>query len=288
MKITDCTALYINLKKDTVRKARVECYLDKLNIKYYRIDAVYGKQLKDPKYVSKISKKMGIPVGKLIPSYWMDRHNFKTMTSYQDAVLNKVGAYLSHLLAIQTALKKKLTKVLILEDDIEPLKNITKSFSIPKDADIFYLGGTFLKTTSGLSKTTSGLSKTSASLSKKYARKAVVPINRKEVKLLGAFSYIIPSREKMLDIKNVLSSVFLEGKGKDKSIFWRSGKVRLRAQSIDFAYVNLFQQYGNCYVINPVSISHAELGSNIINNRRKYKLNHFLLDTHEKNHKRFF
>ena len=103
------------------------------------------------------------------------------------------------------------------------------------------------------------------------------------LKMVGGFAYIIPTREKMIEIYNVLMSVFNGGKGHDKHKDWRSGVPKMRAQAIDLMYVNHYQKNGNCYVVNPVRISHKELGSNIENNRKRYKIDHFLTDTH-KNH----
>jgi hypothetical protein len=272
LKIHNIPALYINLERDLEKRNQIEQYLSKLKIGFHRIDAVNGQFLKNSQYRSKVAKILDIPESKLKVSYWMDRKNFKTMTNYQNAVLNKVGCYLSHLLAIQTALDMGLDKVLILEDDIQPLSNINHSFTIPKETDIFYLGGSFFHQKQKMSYT----------VSKQLA------VDTKFLKVNGTFAYIIPSRQKMVDIYNVLMSVFLDGKGKDKSPEFRSGNVRLRAQSIDFAYINHFQTYGSCYVINPVMISHQEMGSNIANNRAKYKLKHILFPQQEKQLKPYF
>ena len=58
---------------------------------------------------------------------------------------------------------------------------------------------------------------------------------------------------------NVLMSVFNDGKSHDKHKDWRSGSFKLRAQAIDLMYVNHFQKNGNCYISNPVKVSHKEL-----------------------------
>ena len=272
MYISDYNILYINLEKDLDKNIRMKELLDKLGLSYNRIEAIYGKQLKNKQYRKKISSILDVPQVKLASSYWMDRKNFKTMTSYESAVLNKVGCYLSHLLAIQTAIDNGFDNVMILEDDIQPLSNINQSFTVPKNADIFYLGGSFFHQKQSLNPTS----------------KKTVAIDTNFLKVNGTFAYIIPSRKKMLDIYNVLMSVFLDGKGKDKSPNFRSGNVRLRAQSIDFAYINHFQTQGSCYLVNPVMISHEEMGSNISNNRAKYKLSHILFPLQEKKLKPYF
>ena len=106
--------------------------------------------------------------------------------------------------------------------------------------------------------------------------------------MVGGFAYIIPTREKIIEIYNVLMSVFNQGKAHDKHKDWRSGVPKMRAQAIDLAYVNHFQKNGNCYILNPVSISHVELGSNIANNRSKYKISHFLTTEQQKLSKSLF
>ena len=263
MYISNFKVLYINLKQDLQKKKKIVNDLEKLGLSYKRIDAVYGKLLKDIKYRTLISSKLGISSNKLHPNYWTNRSNFKTMTRYKDPILAKVGCFLSHIIAIKFALEKNYKSVLILEDDVKFLNNILNKFTIPVDADIFYLGGSFFHQKEKL----------------EYTTKKNILIDTDKLKVNGTFAYIIPSRDKMKDIYNCLMSVFLEGKGKDKSPRdFRTGKVRLRAQSIDFAYINHFQKYGKCYLINPVKIIHEELGSNISNNRNKYKLKHILFD----------
>ena len=46
---------------------------------------------------------------KLKVNYRTDRKNFKTMCKYPDAIMKKVGAYLSHLYAIKIAKDKNLS-----------------------------------------------------------------------------------------------------------------------------------------------------------------------------------
>tara|TARA_B100000925_G_C22000424_1_gene470987 strand:+ start:622 stop:1440 length:819 start_codon:yes stop_codon:yes gene_type:complete len=266
MKIQDIHAIYINLEKDREKRNRIEKILKSLKIKNTRQDAVYGKNLENNIYRNTIAGKIGVPPVQMGIDFWMNRSNFKTMTKYQSAVLPKVGAYLSHLLAIKKAIDMKLDKVLILEDDIDPLENVNEKFNIPTNTDIFYLGGSFWKKNSLVDTGTPYIS-----------------IDGDILKMVGGFAYIIPTREKMIEIYNVLMSVFNGGKGHDKHKDWRSGVPKMRAQAIDLMYVNHYQKNGNCYVVNPVRISHKELGSNIENNRKRYKIDHFLTDTH-KNH----
>ncbi len=272
MKIKDTHILYINLKEDTEKRKRIEHQLDSLKLNYTRVDAVRGSELSKLAYRKKIGNLLGIPMTKLKVNYWTDRKNFKTMCKYPDAIMKKVGAYLSHLYAIKIAKDKNLSKILILEDDANFLDNSNKSFIVPKNADIMYLGGSFFNK----------VEKTPKLL------KRVIKLDTDIIKLVGAFALLIPSKQKINDINNVLRAVFLPGKGKDKHKDWRTGTIRLRAQALDFVYLNFFQKFGNCYLVNPVMIEHKELGSNICNNRKKYKIRHFLFESQSKKVKSLF
>lgn len=271
MKIQDLHAIYINLEKDAPKKNRIEKMLNHLRVKHTRLDAVYGKNLENIQYKNNVAKRVGVPSKQMDIEFWMNRSNFKTMTKYQSAVLPKVGAYLSHTLALKKAIDLGLDKVLILEDDIDPLENVNRPFTIPKNTDIFYLGGSFWNKSPMVDN-----------------GNAYVNIDGDDLKMVGGFAYIIPTKEKIREIYGVLMSVFKDGKAHDKHQYWRSGLPKMRAQAIDLMYVNHYQKNGNCYIINPVRISHKELGSNIENNRKKYKISHFLTDTHKNNIKPLF
>lgn len=271
MRIRDYHSIFINLDKDSDKKERVTKILTSLNVKHTRQEAVYGKSLENKQYRDKIARLFKVSPSKLDIEFWMNRSNFKTMTKYKSAVLPKVGAYLSHTLAIKKAIDMGLDKVLILEDDMDPLENVNQPFSIPANTDIFYLGGSFWGKDDSLD-----------------VEKPYVPINGQQLKMVGGFAYIIPTRSKMIEIYNVLMSVFNEGKSHDKHKDWRTGIPKMRAQAIDLMYVNHFQKNGRCFIVNPVRISHKELGSNIQNNRRKYNISHFLTDTHKKQIKPLF
>jgi hypothetical protein len=264
---TDFPVLYINLEKDAAKKTIIEKNLKNVGFRFNRINAIYGKKLYDSKYRTNISTILNVPSNKLSPEYWLDRSNFKTMSSSPDVILPKVGAYLSHLLAIKTALDKKYNSVLILEDDAAPLKNINESFTIPQDADIFYLGGTFFHQITKIPNNND-----------KH-----IKINIEKLKMCGGFAYIIPNRESLLDAYNLLMSVFNdENNAHDKHDEWRSGYPKMRAQTIDFMYINHFQKNGKCYIVNPVKFTHEEMGSNIVENRSRYDLKFFYNDLQQK------
>ena len=272
MKIKDSHILYINLKEDTEKRKRIEHQLDSLKLNYTRVEAVRGAKLKNLAYRKKISKLLGVPVNKLSCNFWTDRKNFKTMCRYPDEIMKKVGAYLSHMLAIQIAIDKNLDNVIIVEDDADFLSNSGNSVNIPKDADIVYLGGSFFNEVTNTIK----------------LRKKIIAVDNDIIKLVGAFALLIPSKEKINDVNHVLRAVFLPGKGKDKHKDWRTGTIRLRAQALDFVYLNFFQKFGKTYLVNPVMINHKELGSNICNNRKKYKIRHFLFESQAKKVKSLF
>lgn len=265
MKIQDYHAIYINLEQDKEKNKRVQQMLNALKIKNTRLDAVYGKNLKDASYRNKLANILDVDKQQMTPEFWLNRSNFKTMCRDQNALYGKIGCYLSHALALKTALDKGLNKVLILEDDFDPLENINQQFTIPQNADIFYLGGSFFHQTN----------------SPVDPRTPHFKIDISKLKMCGTFAYILPSRQKILDTYNVFMSVFNSGKSHDKHKDWRTGEIKLRAQAADFMYINHFQTNGNAYVINPVRIAHKEIGSNIQNNRKKYKIGHFMTDTHK-------
>ena len=69
-------------------------------------------------------------------------------------------------------------------------------------------------------------------------------------------------------------------------VFIREQKYITKKMKLPF-YHYIFPE-GNCYILNPVSISHVELGSNIANNRSKYKISHFLTTEQQKLSKSLF
>ena len=60
MRLIDYPVLYINLEKDKKRRIVLEKDLNKLNVSYQRIEAVYGKNLYDNKYRNRIAKILGL------------------------------------------------------------------------------------------------------------------------------------------------------------------------------------------------------------------------------------
>ena len=267
MRLVDIPALYINLNKDVNRKVSLEKDLNKLNMKYNRIEAVYGKELYNRSYRKRLSIFLGVSEKKLHPRYWLDRHNFKTMVQKENAILAKVGCYLSHLVSLKVALNLNYNKVLILEDDAMFLKNAYREFQIPRNTDIYYPGGYFFKQKQNI----------------RDNKRSEIFIDTDILKICGTYSYIVPSREKIKDLYNVFMSVFINGKGHDKDLNWRSGRIRLRAQAADFVLINFFQKFGNCYIANPVMIGTRDFSSNIQANRQEYQLSSYLNKKHQYN-----
>ena len=269
MKLSDVPVLFINLEKDIERRRLLTKNLTRLNYNYNRINAIYGKNLYDNKYRRYVASLLEVDENQLKPQFWFDRHNFKTMVQDENAILSKVGCYLSHILALKTAILNNFQNVLILEDDVLFLKNSNKSFNLPENTDIFYPGGYFFKQNEAVLN----------------PRQSIIKINTEQFKISAAYSYLIPSNEKIKEIYRVFMSVFLIGPAKDKDDNWRSGLVRLRAQAADFMYVNFYQKYGNSYVSNPVMTCVKKFSSNIQDNRKKYELSSFINKDHKNTYK---
>uniref|UniRef100_A0A6C0J0S2 Glycosyl transferase family 25 domain-containing protein n=1 Tax=viral metagenome TaxID=1070528 RepID=A0A6C0J0S2_9ZZZZ len=242
MYIKNTKILYINLEKDKTRKTKLESQLNKFNFNYHRIDAIYGKDLLKKKYRDIISKELYISEIKLRPSYWLNRSNFKSLSRDLNNILPRVGLFLSHLRALKYAYDNSFNNVVILEDDAIILPNILQKLLVPIDTDIYYLGGTFSNLPNNLKKNPN-----------KY-----IFIDPDKFKLFGTFGYLIPSFNKIIEILSVIYSVFNVGPSKDKHELWRTGEIKLRAQSIDRFYVNWFQKYGKCYITNIVKVYHPE------------------------------
>ena len=266
MKLTDIPVLYINLDRDTNRKKILEKDLKKLGMNYQRISAVYGKNLRNASYRNKIARQLGVHPTKLQPKYWFDRRNFKSMSNNENNILSRVGCYLSHLLSVKYCLDNNLDKVIIFEDDACPLINFYDKVHIPKNTDILYLGGFFVK----------------GDFYNDTYKSPIIKIKMDEFKLAGAYAYLLPNRQSIKNVYNVFMSVFLNGPGKDKSPSAKTGTVRLRATTADYMLINFFQKNdnSNAYILNPVRVATREFSSNITNNRKHYQLSSFLNQKH--------
>ena len=237
---------YLNLNESENRRDFMELQSEKLKKKFIRIPGVNGAKLKDRCYSHLTAIRSGLTIDQCRPAYYMNRTNFKTMSMNIDNILPKVGLYLSTIIALRTAIKNKSQGCIILEDDA-----IINSLDIPPidDADIIYLGGTI-------------------SGSSYDEEKNIIKIYPDRVKIYGTFGYCIPTLPKMVEILQILLSPYIDGfKGYDKHQDWRSGRVKLRVQSIDLFFINYFQKYGNCFLLNPLQIEHPLDNESTINNK---------------------
>jgi GR25 family glycosyltransferase involved in LPS biosynthesis len=108
----------LSLKRNTDRRALITERLNKVNIDFEFFDACDGQVL------NHLWKKL-------------DNSNFTTQ--------NYVACSISHLSIYNDALSRGFKRILILEDDIKPHKNIQRMFNniktqIPDDYDLLYLG----------------------------------------------------------------------------------------------------------------------------------------------------
>jgi hypothetical protein len=127
------------------------------------------------------------------------------------------------------AIDNKFNNVLIVEDDCQFLPNAERrEFSIPKNADVIYLGGLFWR-----------------QQDEDFLQTGEwVNIQRKNLKMACCLCYGIVGLDKMKEIYEVLTTV--------------------RPSAIDLLYINHIQKHGNCYILNPVlCYQNHTLGSDV-------------------------
>lgn len=242
--------IYINLLRDENRREYMEKQIRDNNILFEtrRVEAIDGrKMLYNKKYRQYISEEYNIPLEKLDPEYIMSKRNFNTQSRNEEVVYSRLGCLLSHITTIETALSLDMEHVLILEDDVIIKDNIRNKFKCPDDADIVYFGGTFI-----------------SKKEHKKTQKKIIKIDSDKIQVCGTFGYLIPTREKMLEMTKVMRSFLLDGAGKNKPDNWRSGDIRCIARPVDMFYYNYYQKNGNSYFLNPQRVIHqdGEFGSN--------------------------
>ena len=235
---------YINLDRSIDRKNEMEKQFLKYNIDGERIQAVDGSRLlTDEKYKRIISIMTDIDEKYLNENWLIDRSNFKTLSRLMNFIAPRFALYLSTILALKTCIEQGENSLVLFEDDCVILQELQIPYI--KDADLIYLGGTF---------------------SGKGFDSPIIKVKNPDLKVYGSFSIYIPDCKKIL---KVLMSPFQSGPSKDKHPDWRSGDVKLRVQAIDLFYVNHFQKYGNCYVLNPSQITHPENNISTINKKMR-------------------
>ena len=256
---------YINLDKDVDRNVEFLNRLEKVGLKEQatRISGINGMYLESQEYRNEVADDLGVDESKLRPEYWLSRKNFISLSRDLNNILPRVGCYLSHLKLLKHAYQSDMNSLLVMEDDAYPLPTVVDTFEYPSDdADIIYLGGTFSHEVPGVN----------------TSKEKFVKIDTNVLKLYGTFAYFIPNREKIKELYTVFKSTFLDGVGKRISTDWRSGNVRLIAQNADRVLVNHYQKNGNCYVINPITISHDDNGKSTIGNKKRYGMKFYYND----------
>jgi len=117
----------INLKSREDRWE--ECQIE---FKKHQIDGVF-----------KFNAVSGIPKSvKVVGTLGIDKANF----NFKEKLSGTVGCLLSHLKIIKDARKRKLSKILILEDDVQFVSGVQQRFAgmcgeIPDDWSLLYFGG---------------------------------------------------------------------------------------------------------------------------------------------------
>lgn len=213
MKLTDFTIVYINLDKRPEKRQFIESQLKRLGL------------WKNAHYFPGID-------GQTLPKYIQDDYlkRFKTMAKKRERILGRIGCYLSQKCVLHAALQSGVENLLVLEDDCQFLDHHDplQLPELPKNTDMFYLGGLFWNQT--------------PESPQQIARQSLQPwirIDRKHLKLACALSYGICGRD---NIRRVFETIH-----------------RARPSAIDLLYINFIQKNrkdpdkpGNCYVINPV------------------------------------
>ncbi len=200
MKLSDCHIIYINLRKRPERRQYIEKQLKRMGLYQQAtyLEAIDGNTIPDHIYQ---------PI----------RDNFKTLARIEERIIGRIGCLMSHLRALEIAIDNRYENVLILEDDCCFLPGAeNREFQVPKDADVFYLGGLFWRQQPEEDLQTGHW----------------VKINRQHLKLACCLSYGIIGYKKICETYKLLRSV--------------------RPSAVDLLYINHIQKHGNCYVLNPV------------------------------------
>ena len=122
-KINNLKIFIVNLKKDKERIDFQKQQFKKENLKFERINAIYGKDLSD-------------------------KEKYKKSGSYFNYITNTpciIGCFLSHLKIYKKIVQENLPYALIMEDDIKLLKNFRTNLNkllnnLPNDYDIIHCG----------------------------------------------------------------------------------------------------------------------------------------------------
>jgi hypothetical protein len=206
--LNDFHILYINLDRRPDRRKNVERELKRMGLKGTRIAGIDGQQFSEEE-----------------KEFWMDRKNFNTLARIPERVFGRAGCYLSHLRALKYAIDNSLYPVLILEDDISFLTNNKNiEIEIPRECDIFYLGGLYWWKDNPDDFTFENIRN-------KLHYDPYLQIVPKYFRIACTLAYIIQTRQ---DLINIFESMINKTK-----------------KAIDMMYVSHIQKYDSSYILQP-------------------------------------
>lgn len=226
-KLNQFKILYINLDRRPERRRNIEGELKRLGLKGTRISAVDGQSFTPDEQ-----------------DYWMDRKNFNSLSRNPQKVFGRVGCYLSHLKLMKYALDNRIEPLLVLEDDCRFLTDRNDiEIRMPKDADIFYLGGLYWwKDETGESQDV--LDATFDNIREKFYYDSYIPILPKVFRIACTFAYVLPTLE---HIRRLFTTM-----------------LEVKKKAIDMMYVSYVQKFENSFIIQPsLCVQREELTSDI-------------------------
>jgi len=224
--LKDFNILYINLDRRPDRRKNVEDELRRLNLKGTRISGIDARRFNQREV-----------------DYWMSRKNFNTLCRDEERVMGRVGCYLSHLKAINYAIENKIEQVLILEDDVKFLVEDTNTkIYIPKECELFYLGGLYWWKTNNLPMLDDEIDDIirneydDIDLTFENIRKDNYYYNRIQIlpkyfRIACAYAYVIPNLDSLYSIRHTL--------------------LTKTKKAVDMMYVSYLQTNDNSYIMNP-------------------------------------
>jgi len=221
-KLNQFKILYVNLDRRLDRRKNIEGELKRLGLKGTRISAIDGQSLTPDEQ-----------------EYWMDRKNFNTLSRTPSKVFGRVGCYLSHLKLMKYALDNRIEPLLVLEDDCKFLTDRNDiEIRMPKNADIFYLGGLYWwkndeNKNDELDDFDGGSNPdmTFDNIKDHLYYDNYIQILPKYFRIACTFAYVLPTLE---HIHNLFTTM-----------------LDVKKKAIDMMYVSYVQKYENSYIIQP-------------------------------------
>jgi glycosyl transferase family 25 len=234
-KLKDLKILYVNLDRRPERNRNINNELNRLKLNGKRISAIDGQKFSTEEQ-----------------AYWMDRKHFNTLSRDPNKVFGRVGCYLSHLKLMKYALDNNVEPLLVLEDDCRFLTNTNDiEIKIPKNCDIYYLGGLYWWKADNTNKTFRELEDeleesvfesdeessndvedfTLANFRDSLFYQDSVRIFPKYFRIACTYSYILPTRK---HIERLYTEMLTVSK-----------------KAVDMMYVTYVQKREDCYIIQP-------------------------------------